>query len=387
MSGDLLDLKIERIVPRGLGIGFADGSTIFVPLAAAGDVVRVRIAEAKKRTAFAEIVDVRQPSPDRITPPCPHFGVCGGCDFQQLSYEAQLAAKVGIIRDSLRRIGGIDYEAEINIIPSPNEFGYRSRARWHADGEDELIGYYARNSHDIVDVRTCPILTSPLEATLLSLKRSAPWGKLTGDTSEIEAAEDGGTISLYSTEIGDSPDEIATNVHGIEFAYSARTFFQGNRSLIPTLIDLAIDGMSGTDALDLYSGVGLFSLPLASRFERVTGVEANAGSIRFAKRNKARAGLANVTFVRHEVGHYLAEYGGSSLDLVLFDPPRSGADIETIRHLARIRPSHISYVSCDPAILARDVAILSNYSIAKITALDLFPQTHHVETVVHLELR
>jgi len=387
MPGDLLDLKIERIVPRGFGIGFADGSTIFVPLAAAGDVVRVRIAEAKKRTAFAEIVDVLQPSPDRITPPCPHFGVCGGCDFQQLSYQAQLAAKVGIIRDSLRRIGGIDYEPKINIIPSPNEFGYRSRARWHADGEAERIGYYARNSHDIIDVRTCPILTSPLEATLLSLKRSAPWAKLTGDTSEIEAAEDGGTISLYSTEIGDSPDEIATNVHGLEFAYSARTFFQGNRSLIPTLIDLAIDGMSGTDALDLYSGVGLFSLPLAARFERVTGVEANAESIRFAKQNKARAGLANVTFVRDEVGHYLAEYSGSSPDLVLFDPPRSGADVETIRHLARIRPSHISYVSCDPAILARDLAILSSYSIAKITALDLFPQTHHVETVVRLELR
>ena len=131
--GDVLDVRIEKIVPRGFGLAFAEGLTLFVSLAAVGDVLSVRIRELKGKTAFAEIESVIEPSPERIDPPCEYFGVCGGCDFQQMNYRAQLAAKVGIIRDNLRRIGKIEYENEIPIIASPEQFGYRLRAQWHAN--------------------------------------------------------------------------------------------------------------------------------------------------------------------------------------------------------------------------------------------------------------
>ena len=135
-SGDLLDLKIEKIVPRGFGLAFAEGLTVFVPLAVAGDSVRVKIDQIKKRTAFADIVEVLEPSPNRIKAPCPHFGVCGGCDFQQMNYESQLQAKIDIIRDCLKRIGKIELE-NLGIEPSPQQFKYRSRARWHADRDEQ----------------------------------------------------------------------------------------------------------------------------------------------------------------------------------------------------------------------------------------------------------
>ena len=149
-------------MPRGLGLAFAEELTIFVPLAVAGDVLSVRIAQLKGKTAFAEIESVIVPSPYRITPPCEYFGTCGGCDFQQMNYPAQLAAKVGIIRDNLHRIGKIEYEKEIPIIPSPAEFGYRLRAQWHADTAAKRIGYYRRNSRDLVDIERCMILTLSL---------------------------------------------------------------------------------------------------------------------------------------------------------------------------------------------------------------------------------
>lgn len=386
--GDSVEVKIERIVPRGFGIGFAEGLAIFVALAAPGDLVRARLTQIKKKVAFAEIIEILEPSSYRVEPRCPHFGVCGGCDFQQLSYQGQLDAKLAIIRDSLRRIGGIEYTGEMTIIPSPDEYGYRSRARWHAARDDERIGYYARDSHTIVDVSVCPILTSPMEATLFSLKENLPWASVRADATEIEATEgDGGDISVFSHDVSAPLEEVFTTVREVEYAYSARTFFQANRNMIPQLIDCAIDDFSGASALDLYCGVGLFSIPLSRKFDEVTGVEANTDSIRFAKQNRARADASNLLFIRKDVDVFLENYQSAAPDLVVFDPPRSGAEIESVRHLNRIRAKYISYVSCDPAILARDLSILTNYSVERITAVDLFPQSHHVETVVRLNLR
>ncbi|MDM7921450.1 MAG: hypothetical protein QUS14_04040, partial [Pyrinomonadaceae bacterium] len=148
--GDRLTLKIEKIVPRGYGLAFAEELTVFVSLAAVGDVAEVRLREVKGRTAFAEIENIIEPSPDRIEPPCQYFGSCGGCDLMQMSYEAQLAAKVAMIRDSVTRIGKIDWQQEIPIIPSPEPFGYRLRAQWHAETRSGKIGYFRRNSRDLI---------------------------------------------------------------------------------------------------------------------------------------------------------------------------------------------------------------------------------------------
>lgn len=384
--GNILELKIEKIVPRGLGIAFTENLTVFVPLAVQGDVVRARLQLIKKRIAFASIVEIIKPSVDRIKASCPHFSVCGGCDFQQMTYEAQLRAKLDIIHDCLKRIGKIEI-ADFGIIRSPDEFGYRSRARWHADRVQQKIGYYARDSHDVVDVDECPILSTELEAVLRSLRQNLDWPNMWADSAEIEAAAgDQGAVSLFSQDMAEPTAEITYTHNGIEYSFSARSFFQGNQSLIGELIRLTVDGASGITALDLFCGVGLFTMPLAKQFSTVIGVEDNSEAIRFAKQNKARASVANVEFRRMRVRDFLKETQIDKPDLVLIDPPRSGAEDHTIEMIAKIAPQQISYVSCEPSILARDLRILLNrgYQIDKITAIDLFPQTHHVETVVRL---
>ena len=385
-AGDILELKIEKIVPRGLGLAFAEGLTVFVPLSVAGDTVRAELKHIKKRIAFASIVDIIEPSKNRIAPPCPHFGVCGGCDFQQMNYESQLHAKLDIIRDCLKRIGKIEFD-DLGIIPSPNQFHYRSRARWHADRDRQKIGYYARDSHDTVDVEVCPILSPELEAVLKSLRQNIDWPQMWADTAEIEAAVgDRGAVSLYSSDMAESTAEITYTHDGIEYAFSARSFFQGNKSLIGELVRLAIGDASGETALDLYCGVGLFALPMSKQFTNVIGVEENGEAIRFAKQNKARAAAANVEFKRDRVRDFLKGHELSKTDFVLIDPPRAGAEDHTIELIAKMAPKQISYVSCEPSILARDLRILLDrgYQIDAMTAIDLFPQTHHVETVVRL---
>jgi tRNA/tmRNA/rRNA uracil-C5-methylase (TrmA/RlmC/RlmD family) len=386
-TGDELEIKIERIVPRGLGIGFGKKLTVFVPLAVAGDIVRVSLNQVKGKIAFADIVEVLNASPHRIDPPCPYFGTCGGCDFQQMDYETQLEAKAGIVRDSLHRIGKIDYDREIEIIGSPRPFEYRSRAQWHIDTKGKRVGYFKRGSHEVIDVERCPILVPELEKTLRELRDTIEWESFWDERLTIEAASgDGGKVSVYGSELIEPTDEISFAAAGEKYFYSARSFFQGNQLLVEKLIETALGDAQGEKALDLYCGVGLFTLPLARRFAEVVGVEGNEEAVGFGEKNAAHAGLENIDFVREGVDKFVAEGRAGGFGLVLLDPPRAGAAMETIQRLARIKPKNISYVSCDPSILARDLRIFldSGYEITSLTALDLFPQTHHVEMVARL---
>ena len=384
--GDLIDVDIKKIVPRGLGLSFVEGLTIFVALAAPGDIVSVRLTEIKGKTAFAEIEKIIEPGPQRIIPPCPYVGTCGGCDFQQLTYAAQLEAKVGIIRDNLHRIGKIEFEDEIPIIASPAEFGYRLRAQWHIDSNKREIGYYERNSRNLVAIEHCPILMPELDNALQRVRAEFDWSKFWPEKGAVDAAcGDDGTVSLYSRDIDLGDPEITLSVAGERYTFAAHAFFQGNKYLIEKLVETAIGDAAGGTALDLYSGVGLFTLPLARKFSVVTAVEEYAPAIEFAAKNIANAGLANVEVVQKPVGRFLESYGGS-VDFALLDPPRFGTEKQTVMDLIRVRPKIISYVSCDASVLARDLRrfLDDGYQIESITALDLFPQTHHVETVARL---
>lgn len=385
--GDVLEVRVEKIVPRGLGIAFVDGLTIFVPLSVPGDNLRVRLREIKNKIAFAEMIEVVQAGEERTAPPCKYFGTCGGCDFQQLNYAAQLEAKLGIIRDCLHRIGKIKYDGEIGVIPSPQQFGYRSRARWHVDRIEKAIGYFARDSHDVIDIDSCPILTPELNSSLENMRQTTAWEMLWDDGAEIEVAvgDDDG-VSILSSEIADPPVELTCTTNGATYSYSAETFFQANKFLISALIEAAVGDATGETALDLYCGVGLFALPLAGQFANVIAVEESPLAVAFAKKNVENAQLNNVKSIAKDVGKFLAENKTSKPNFVLIDPPRSGAKKEVISAIAALKPLHISYVSCEPSMLARDLRILldAGYKIEKMTALDMFPQTHHVETVVRL---
>jgi len=385
--GDILEVRIEKIVPRGLGLAFVYGLTVFVPLSVAGDKLSVRIREVKKKIAFAEIVEIIEGGEKRITPPCEYFGSCGGCDFQQMSYAAQLDAKVGIIRDCLHRIGKIEFDAEISVIPSLQQFDYRSRARWHIDRDKKAIGYFRRDSHEVIDVHKCPILTTELQSALDDLRMRLNWDEIWSDKAQIEAANsEGGNISTYSADMAETTSELTFEFDGDNYVYSAETFFQANKSLIPALVEAALGDAKGEAAFDLYCGVGLFTIQMAKCFGTVVGVEESGKSVKFAKRNVYTSGQTNVRLASQSVAKFLMENQKKGLDFVLIDPPRSGTEKQTIPKIARLKPANISYVSCEPSILARDLRILidAGYKIEKITALDMFPQTHHVETVVRL---
>ncbi len=381
-------MTIAKIVPRGLGIAFVDGLTIFVPLAAAGDVVAVRLTEIKGRTAFAEIVDIVIPSSDRVEPPCEFYGVCGGCNFQHLNYQAQLDAKVAMIRDCIERIGKVELTTEIKMIPSREPFGYRLRAQWHADPAMNAIGYFRAGSRELVDVSRCRVLADPLQAAMDGI-RAGLTDADASQTMQIDASVGtDGTASIFMEGMTGNAEPITIDAAGEIFEFSAETFFQGNRYLLDTLIETALGDHRGGRAWDLYSGVGFFSLPLARRFERVVAVEEYAPAVKFAKRNAHHAGLANIEFEERSVRTYLREVSAApgGIDLVLLDPPRSGTEKDTMENLIRLKPAHVAYVACEPSVLARDLKRFdaAGYRIDSVTAIDLFPQTHHVETVVQL---
>lgn len=380
-----LEVSIERIVPRGYGIAHADEKTIFVALAVPGDRVKVEIVETKGSIAFAEIVEVIEPGPQRITPPCEYFGTCGGCDFQQMAYAEQLASKVEIIRDCLRRIAKIDWQDEIAVIPSPNEFEYRSRAQWHVDTKARQIGYYERNSRKLVPIDSCPKLVPALNDELKRVREDFPWEAVWSEKTFIEAAADDNDVSVHSPGLI-QPPEISFTALGETFTYAADVFFQGNQFLIPKLIETALGDAPGSTALDLYCGVGLFSLPMARKFEAVIGVEENPHAIEYAKRNAADNGHSNIEFRAESVRRFLSGASPKNVDLILLDPPRAGTEKETMANLIALNAPHVSYVACEPSVLARDLRRFdeAGYRIDSITAIDLFPQTHHVETVVHL---
>ena len=378
-------------MPNGFGLAFAENLTVFVPLAAKGDKLLVKIIQTKGKTAFAEIVEILEPSPDRTEPRCPYFGRCGGCNFQQLNYQAQLAAKIAIVRDCLTRIGKINYEKDIPIIASPKDYEYRSRAQWHLDTRKKKFGYFQRKSHEIIDVKVCPILTPELENTLTDLREEIAWESFWSEIVKIEAANAVEEISIYSSEIIEPTDEIVFEANGEKYFYDATSFFQGNPFLIEELVETALKDAAGETALDLYCGVGLFTLPLARKFQNVSGVEGYEKAIDFAKKNVENARLSNVKFFRENVDEFLTENLAKlkNLDFVLLDPPRAGTEREIVENLIKLQPKQISYVSCEPSTLARDLKILTEnfYTIESITALDLFPQTHHVETVVRLKIK
>jgi 23S rRNA (uracil1939-C5)-methyltransferase len=381
----ILEVIIQKIVPGGYGLAFTEGFTVFVALTAVGDKLRVRVREKKGKVAFAEITEVLEPAPHRHAPPCAYFGRCGGCDFQQMNYAAQLEAKVAIIRDCLQRIGKIEYEKEIPIVASPDDLHYRARAQWHVDSQRQKLGYFRRHSHDVIDVENCPILAPALQQKLADIRRNINWQEFWAEQAEIEAATNGAEVSVYSSEIIEPTDEIVFEAAGEKYYFDAESFFQGNRFLIDDLIRAATAGAEGENALDLFCGVGLFTLPLARKFRQVSGVEANGKAIEFAQKNMERARLSNVEFFAESVGEFLRHGELPETDFVLLDPPRAGAERETIEALLKLKPRQISYVSCDPATLARDLRLLNEaYQIESITAMDLFPQTHHVETIARL---
>jgi 23S rRNA (uracil1939-C5)-methyltransferase len=399
--GDVIEVTAERLAYGGEAVARHGGLTVFVALAAPGDRLRVRVIERKKRFARAVIEEILTPSASRREPPCGYFGRCGGCQLQHVSYAAQVEAKAGFVRDALSRIGRIEWPGEIEVRTA-QEFGYRARAQVKVASQNQggagnvlSIGFNRAGSHDVCDVAACPILTPALGEGLTQLRSSLEAARGRGGAGlppEVEIAAGGSGVAFEPALPGLSSGPVTASVAGIDYRFSPATFFQANPLLLESLVAEAVDERSGKLAIDLYAGAGLFTLHLARRFDRVIGVESNAGAARFARENISDNRIANVEFFNAAVERWLEGFYSSGRaddspppDLVLMDPPRGGA-AEAIARIIDLRPREISYVSCDPATLSRDLRRLidAGYELTSVTAFDLFPQTYHVETVAAL---
>jgi 23S rRNA (uracil1939-C5)-methyltransferase len=381
-------VTIEKWVYGGDAMARIEGRVVFVPFVLPGEIAKVGLKDGDMHAALAGIV---QPAPERVAPPCPLFTRCGGCHYQHAPYEFQLARKVDILREQLRRVGKIKWEGEISTISGP-ALGYRNRAQFHiANGK---IGYLAPASHDLVPVDgECPISSPRLNRALAEMRERLPDRRFPNFVHSLEIFTDENNVQINILEtdrpVAKSFYDWCHSTVALEYAtmfgkfrVSPRSFFQVNRFLIDQLVEAAIGDAAGEMALDLYSGVGLFALPLAKKFSKVAAVESGVTAARDLEVNAQNAGLV-IQQLQCRVEDHLARLTATP-DFIVADPPRAGLGKTVVSHLARLKPPKLAIVSCDPATLARDVAGLTDYSIDKLTLIDLFPQTYHLETVAQL---
>ncbi len=382
---EILELRIEKLVAGGEGLGRAHGVPVFVPFAAPGDQLSVRIVERRREFARAEIVEILRPGPGRREPPCPVFGRCGGCDLQHLIEPLQLEWKVRAALETLERISGLRELPPPEVVAGA-AWGYRMRTQLQVDrssGGESSLGYFERGTHSVVPIARCPILVPELNAILPAIGEGLR--QHAARRLDLAAGESGVSCSPALPEVPHG--ELTTTVRGRRLAFDARTFFQGHRELVPSLVERAVGEGTGDEAFDLYAGVGLFTLELAQRFRRVTAVESDANAIRYLRINARRNKLSAVEVVGRNVDDWIRQLP-HAVDRVVVDPPRSGLGLVVRRVLADRRPRRLTYVSCHTATLARDLRDLSDaFVLRSLSLLDLFPQTGHLEAVVQLDAR
>lgn len=403
----MITLELTQMAHGGPALGRHQDKVFFVPYALPGETVRVEVETGKKGWVRARLIEVTEPSPDRVQPACPHFGAqaCGGCQWQHIRYPAQLRYKADVVRDQLIRLGGL---AQVPVRPARavgQPWGYRNHVQLHASPEG--LGYISADGQRVEPISVCPIM-HPLVAELfdeldieienlerLSLRAGQNTGQqlvifeTAGDqpfelvvdspVSCVLMLADGTPVTLVGH------DHLYEQVAGFRYRVSAGSFFQVNTNGAEALVDAVIEFVSPRPyetVLDLYSGVGLFTLALATQADQVIAVETNPGAATDALFNAEAAGLDNVRVLNDDVASAL-EGLNETIHAVVADPPRTGCGADVVRGLVALRPTRLVYVACDPATLARDVKIINQagYHLADVLPLDLFPQTYHIESV------
>ncbi len=413
---DSIEITLEQMAHGGKALGRHQGRVVFVPYAIPGERVRARITEDKERHAFAELVEVLEPSPARVDPPCPHFGsgLCGGCQWQHIAYEQQLIYKRDVLLDQLKRIGKFEDPVVHPVQPASYPWHYRFYATFTCalsdghTGECHHLGFWNEDNSRIVPVDTCLVL----HADLLDIYESLDMTTAQIERVKFQVGTDPADrmIILYTKD--DQAPEIKTDlpisvnlllsdnepmnligdthVHydvlGRDFRVTAGSFFQVNPEVAGMLVETVLSSLElqGNETiLDLYSGVGLFTAFIAEHAALVMSVESYPPAVTDAEENLAH--LENVDLIEGAVEAVLDDLEGS-FDGVVVDPPRTGLAVEVIDALARLAPPGLVYVSCDPATLARDAGRLARhgYTLVEVHPLDMFPQTFHIESVALL---
>ena len=422
--------KIEKMVYGGDGLARqADESgrskAVFVPFVLPGEEVDAHITEKGRGFSRAALNRVVVPSGRRVEPRCPYFLRCGGCHYQHTDYAHQLEIKTQILRETLLRTAKFDWQDEIPThAGEPWNYRNRTRMKLRGGGSTFAIGYYRLASHELLAVEECPISSPLINKALAAIWEFGRGGAVPAEVSEIEffanADDDQVLLELYGQVAAEErrlqafaealqekipalaglaafdgrageaskvywsfgATELAYNTAADTYHVRAGSFFQSNRHLTDGLIGLVTDGQSGRKVLDLYAGTGLFALPLARAFTKVVAVEAAPASYADLRTNAPE----NMECQRSTTQDFLERPMKSAAELIVVDPPRAGLGDKVTASLVKSRAERIIYVSCDPATLARDLHILmiGGYTVQAIDLIDLFPQTFHIETVVHL---
>lgn len=419
-----MKVKIEKFVYGGYGIAYTDGKTCFVPFTLPQEEVEVNIKNDKKHYYECEIKEVVQPSSERTEPPCKYYTICGGCDMQHTSYQNQLMLKLKMFKDQLFRIAKIDKEPS-DIIPSKQPFGYRNRAQLKFDGK--YLGFYKRESHQIVDIENCLLLKDDINQILTPMKKFLIKYGLIPNSIHIFSNhkneklvkfifEDNQQLLNIIPKLDIYHQEISPDIKGIcfnsgkdeidlgqrsifyqvdkyKFRVSVDSFFQINLFQIENLINTVLSYLKQINSkkvVDFYCGVGTFAIPSGFIAKEVLGIEANESAVKDAKANTGHNNLKNTKFLKAKTEKGIKYALDFKPDTVIFDPPRSGIGEKVIREISKIKElENIIYVSCNPATLARDIGYFKKegFSVEDIKILDMFPQTHHIESISLLKRR
>ena len=403
--------------PDSIGRDPETGRTVFVPLAIPGETVRVEIVAAKPTFDRARLIEVLVPSPDRVEPICPHFGVCGGCHYQHLSYAAQLEWKRQIVINQITRIGGIANPHVLETLPSPDPWHYRNHVQFSQTTSGKLGFIKSDKSAQSVDESVVAIDECPIaRPEIMELFHQIDIEKLEVDQIGLRDGADGETLLTFESESGEPPDveldlpisvasinkdgealtligddHLIQEINGRAFQVSAGSFFQVNTAQAEALVRVvvaALDLKGGETVIDLYSGVGLFAAFIAPLATRVIGVESFAPAVRDAEVNLDEFENVEIYESPVEVAlDHLVTLSALHPVSVVLDPPRAGCDKTVLQHLLSLGPTRLVYVSCDPATLARDAKRLAEggYQLVSAQPLDMFPQTYHIETVAVFE--
>jgi len=407
MTPSMYDILLEKLTYGGEAMGrLPDGRAVFVPFGLPGEHVRVELTEDKKNFARGKLLEILQASPERIDPKCKHFGKCGGCHYQNLSYEKQLQAKTEILRDQLQRIGKIENPPIAHIIASPLEWNYRNHVQFHLTAEGK-VGFINVKGNSTLPIEECHLPETGIntfwpELQFESNKDVERVALRTGiheelvvmleseslEPPEIEIEADVSVVHVFDEHavVIAGQDHLIFNILGKDFRVSAASFFQVNTKMAEKMVEHLLARLPATTAttlLDVYCGVGLFSKFFAGKCQQVIGIELSESACEDFAFNLDE--FDNVELYEGAAEEILPGLAGrmDSSTFMIVDPPRVGIEKYVLDAIISIKPQIIAYVSCDPSTLARDAARLINggYRLSEVTPFDLFPQTYHIESI------
>lgn len=402
---DTYEVKIIRLNNEGLGVALVDKFVVFVKNALVNEKVKIKITEVNDNYAKAEVINYIETSSDRVIPSCPFYEKCGGCNLIHMNYELQISFKKDKVKSIFKKISNIDID--IKDIIYDKEYNYRNKVTLKV--KNDKIGLYREKTNDIINVDKCLLLDNKINDELIKLELFIHRYK-NNNISEImiRVINDKIMLSLdtINKEVRDKfidnfshvesiyinnklvygSEFLKETINDLEFNISPKSFFQVNKNIMTKMYNKAISYIRGGTTLDLYSGTGTLSMLASISSKEVIGIEVVKDAVKDANNNIELNNIKNVSFICDKVENKIDELKNKKIDNIIMDPPRSGSDKKSLASILEIEPKQIIYISCNPVTLARDYNTLKEkYDIEEITLFDMFPNTHHVESLMVLE--